>query len=165
LVLLRSDLQSLYGPEGAVGGPVTTPRLAALGICAGLELLAKYWAGNPDVRQRAVLGFLTAVGDLSQSDAETLLQFRNSLAHGYGLATRRRSDQKAFSFSVDTGNTAAPTVVSNRGSGIYLVNLWSLKRLFLTAIRGCRRELGRDDTRLGKFQVCIRNLGEIAIEA
>jgi len=34
LVLLRSDLQSMYGPEGAVGGPIGAPLLVALGVGA-----------------------------------------------------------------------------------------------------------------------------------
>jgi hypothetical protein len=163
LVLLRSDLQRLYGPEDAVGGSVATPLLAALGIFAGLELLAKYWSGKMDTKHDDVVAFLTTVAGLTRPNAEALLQFRNSLAHGYGLATRRRADQKPFAFSLDTDFTAGAALVLPHGPDAYVVNLWSLKGLLVAAIGGCRRVLARDRMRLGGFQVCIRNLREVSV--
>ena len=79
LAWLRSDLQAFYGPEARVGGAVAAPLLTALGIRAGLELLAKYWSGCPDITGSVVEKFLTSVAGLSQPDAEALMQFRNSL--------------------------------------------------------------------------------------
>jgi hypothetical protein len=163
LAWLRSDLQEFYGPEKVVYGPVAAPLLTALGICAGLELLAKYWSGRPDITGQLVEEFLTKVAGLSQSDAEALMQFRNSLAHGYALGTRRRRDTRLFSFAIDTDHTAAAPVVVSGGSTEYTVNLWSLKRFFLTTIRRCRRAIACDQSRLGGFQVCVRNLGEIGV--
>ena len=165
LVLLRGDLQSLYGPEASIGGHVAAPLLAALGIYSGLQLLSKYWFGEALTSQRQVCEFLTAAAGLTKSDAETLLQFRNSLAHNYGLTTRRRPDQKKFSFALDTSAAEGAALVRALGSGDYVVNLWSLKRLFVLAIGHCRIALAKDPIRLGKFQVCIRNLGEIAVTA
>lgn len=163
LAWLRSDLQALYGPEAGVGGTVAAPLLAALGICAGLELLAKYWSGCSDTKGSVVAEFLTAVAGLSQPDAEALMQFRNSLAHGYALGTRRRNDKRLFSFAIDTDHTMGAPIVVSRGSNEYTVNLWSLKRFFLTAIDRCRKAIARDQKRLGGFQVCLRNLGEISV--
>jgi len=163
LTWLRSDLQALYGPEARVGGPVAAHLLTALGICAGLELLAKYWSGSPDIKPTGVEEFLTSVAGLSQPDAEALMQFRNSLAHGYALGARRRKDKKLFSFAIDTDHTTSAALVVSRGSNEYTVNLWSLKRFFLTAIGSCQKAIARDQGRLGNFQVCLRNLGEIGV--
>jgi len=163
LAWLRSDLQALYGPEAGVGGTVAAPLLAALGICAGLELLAKYWSGCPDFKRAVVEEFLTGVAGLSQPDAEALMQFRNSLAHGYALGARRRKDKRLFSFAIDTDHTMGAAVVVSRGSNEYTINLWSLKRFFLTATGRCRKAIARDQNRLGGFQVCLRNLGEIGV--
>src|SRR5437899_10431471 len=69
LVLLRSNLQRLYGPESAGPGVVATPLLAALGIFAGLELLAKYWSGKADTAPSDVCKFLTDVLDVSAVDS------------------------------------------------------------------------------------------------
>src|SRR5262245_2878141 len=93
LGLLRSDLQHHWGAESTPVGSVTAPLLAALGICVGLELLTKYWSGSTDVPASKVSEFLTTVTGLSTVDAEIVLQFRNSLAHGYALGTRRRKDK------------------------------------------------------------------------
>ena len=163
LAWLMSDLQALYGPEAGVGGSVAAPLLAALGIRAGLELLAKYWSGCPDIKGAVVEEFLNRVAGLSQPDAEALIQFRNSLAHGYALGARRRKDKRLFSFAIDTDHTMGAPVVVPRGSNEYTVNLWSLKRFFLTAIVRCRKAIAGDQSRLGGFQVCLRNLGEIGV--
>lgn len=163
LALLRSDLQQFYGPESTAAGCVTAPLLAALGICAGLELLAKYWSGCPDVSARTVSDFLTTVARLSAVDAEIVLQIRNSLAHGYALGTRRRKDNRHFSYTLDTGGTSASPLFSHPGADNYVINLWSLKRLFQIAIGECKQAIARDQQRLMEFQVCIKNLGEIGI--
>jgi hypothetical protein len=156
-------LQALYGPEAAVGGTVTAPLLAALGICAGLELLAKYWSGRSDTNREIVEKFLTAVAGLSEPDAEALMQFRNSLAHGYALGTRRRKDNRLFSFAIDTDHKMSAPILVPRSSYEYTVNFWSLRRFFLTAIDRCQGVIARDQRRLGEFQVYLRNLGEISV--
>jgi hypothetical protein len=163
LAWLRSDLQELYGPEAIAYGPVAAPLLTALGICVGLELLAKYWSGHPDITRQLVVEFLTTVAELSPSDAEALMQFRNSLAHGYSLGTRPRRGTRLFSYAIATNHAAAAPVVASRGSTEYTVNLWSLKRIFLATIPRCRTAIARDQDRLGGFQVSVRNLGEIGV--
>jgi uncharacterized membrane protein len=162
--LLRSDLQAFYGPEAGVGGTVAAPLLTSLGICTGLELLAKYWSGLSDIKGTDFKKFLTDVAMLEQSQAEELMQFRNSLAHGYALGTRRRNDKQLFSFTIDTGNTMATEVVVSGGANEYIVNIWSLKKFFLATIGRCRKAIASDKRRLGDFQVCLQNLGEIGIQ-
>lgn len=164
LFLLRTDLQQFYGPESDEVS-VTAPLLAALGICAGLELLAKYWSGCPHMRASTVGDFLTTVGGLNATDAEIVLQFRNSLAHGYALGTRRRRDRRLFTYTLDTGASSASRPIFRRGADDYVINLWSLKRFFQKAISECKRAIARDQQRLMEFQVCIRNLGEVSIAA
>jgi hypothetical protein len=152
LALLRSDLQQFYGPELIENGSVNAPLLAALGICAGLELLAKYWSGCADVPARTVRDFLTTIAGLSEVDAEIVLQFRNSLAHGYALGTRRRNDHKPFTFTLDIGGTSASPLISRPGTDHYVINLWSLKRLFQIAIGECKRAISGNQQRLGVFR-------------
>jgi len=163
LALLRSDLEQLCGQETAVAGPVRTPLLAALATCVGIELLAKYWAGRPDLLASTVVDFLTTVGGLKHGEADTLLQFRNAIAHSYALGTRRRRDNRPFSFAVDTGHDSSSPVVTPQGANGYVINFWSLKGLFQRLIHQCKRAIEQDEQRLMEFQVCIRNLGEIAI--
>jgi len=85
LLLLRSDLQQLLGPEDASPQRVEAPLLAALVLSAGFELLAKYWSGKADTSPRDVELFLCTVVGVSPFDAAALVQLRHALAHGYGL--------------------------------------------------------------------------------
>ena len=163
LVFLRHDLKSLYGPEDSFGGQLSMPLLAALGMLSGIELLSKYWCGKTRVGQADVIAFLTRVAGLSQSDAETLIQLRNSLAHGYALGTRRKVDNRPYSFSLDTTGTGQGPIMRCSTPDSYVVNIWSLKRLFIDAAERCRAALAQDVERLGHFQACIRNLGELAV--
>ena len=162
-MLLRSDLQSVYGPEPKLGGPVATPLLVALGISAGLELLAKYWSGKARTTQADVRSFLIDVGRLAKPDAEALVQFRNAVAHGYGLATRRVKDEQPFMFAVDTDTVTPVAVIKQTAADEYVVYLWPLKRFFLQCIAGCRRAISKDWQRMLGFVVCIRNLREIRV--
>ena len=153
LGLLRFDLQQFHATKGTAPAAVVAPLLAALGNCVGLELLAKYWSGGHDVPSSTVVDFLTSVGGLSQPDAEVLLQFRNSLAHGYGLGTRRRKDSKVFSFALDTGGTGSSPLISRRPANAYVINLPSLERLFDFATHQCRSAIARDPVRLGEIRI------------
>jgi hypothetical protein len=163
LKILRTDLQTAYGPESQIGGTLATPLLVALGVSAGLELLTKYWLGKTRTTQNDVLHFLTAVGQLPKPEAEALIQFRNAIAHGYGLATRRVQDDKPFTFAVDTDSTTSEAVIAQTGPELHVVYLWPLKRFFLKAVARCRRTIAADWQRLGGFAVCIRNLREIRV--
>jgi hypothetical protein len=162
-MMLRTDLQSVYGLESQIGGTIATPLLVALGISAGLELLTKYWSGKTRTTQNDVLGFLTDVGRLPKPEAEALIQFRNAIAHGYGLATRRVQDDQPFMFAVDTDNVTSPAVIAQTAPELHVVYLWPLKRYFLKAVARCRRAIAGDWQRLGGFVVCIRNLREIRV--
>ncbi|MCH7749890.1 MAG: hypothetical protein IH939_17540 [Acidobacteria bacterium] len=141
------------------------PLLAALGIFSGFELLSKYWCGKTHIGQKDVVEFLTVVAGLSTSDADTLIQLRNSLAHGYTLGTQRRDDDRPYSFSLDTAGTGQAPIVRCLAPHSYVVNMWSLKRHFIEATGRCRAALAQDGVRLGNFQVCVRNLGEVAVRA
>jgi hypothetical protein len=162
LLMLRADLQSLYGSEAKVSGTIATPLFVALGVSAGLELLAKYWSGKTRTTQADVRDFLVDVSRLPNADAEALVQFRNALAHGYGLATRRVRDERPFMFSVDA-DTASGPVIAQTAPDEYVVYLWPLKRLFLESVKRCRRAIATDWRRMLAFVVCIRNLREIRV--
>ncbi len=58
-----------------------------MGICAGIDLLGKFFVGNDDkggVGKR-FRNFLITYFSVPQNDAETLYQLRNSLLHSFGL--------------------------------------------------------------------------------
>ena len=162
-MLLRSDLQSVYGPEAKLGGPVATPLLVALGISAGLELLTKYWSGKARTTQADVRDFLIDVGRLPKPDAEAIVQFRNAVAHGYGLATRRVKDEQPFMFAVGTDTVTSEAVIAQTAPEEYVVYLWPLKRFFLESVARCHRAIAPDWKRMLGFVVCIRNLREIRV--
>jgi hypothetical protein len=165
LLLLRRDLQELLGPEDAQPKAVEAPLLAALGISAGFELLAKYWSGKADTTPHDVEMFLHTVVGVRPSDAAALVQLRHALAHGYGLKTWQRGTRGrplAFRLMTEPPRPSDP-VVQPKGTDSYIVNLWLLRRLFLGAVGQCRRVLAKDYTRLYKFELCTWNLAGVAV--
>src|SRR5689334_11965232 len=89
LYLLRRDISTCFSIDPDNGGQLSTQALwpGVMAICAGIDLLGKFLAGNDDIggvgpRFRT---FLTTFFGISQNEATTVYQLRNSLLHSFGL--------------------------------------------------------------------------------
>ena len=94
LYLLRRDIDTCFGLNPTTGERLNYQALwpGVMGILAGIDLLGKFFAGN-DASGGKGLGtvanrfthFLKCSLGLSDQDANTLYQLRNSLLHSFGL--------------------------------------------------------------------------------
>ena len=168
LYLLRRDLKDQYGreEEPAESVQLKSPLLTCLGIMVGFELLAKLWSGKHEFRERdgkaTVKEFMRSIVRVGEHEADALVDFRNSLAHSYGLSIGKG---RSLSVDDDTGSACREVSIADLGEGkskIY-VNVWHLKDLFVRAVRQYRLQLGADCDLQKKFTVCLANLGEIHI--
>ncbi len=160
LYLLRSDLQNQYGQEGGIPVKVKSPLLTCIGIMVGFELLTKLWSGNHEISSSLTEDFLSKVAQVQKSKAQALVQFRHALVHGYRLGTKRKKDNKFYSFLVDDTSNYHECI-SEIDSQKFLVNIWQLKELFLSSIEEYKRLLEADFNLQEKFMVCLANLGDV----
>jgi hypothetical protein len=163
LYLLRRDLQNQYGKEADPPSSILCPLLTGLGVMVGFELLTKLWTGDRHARPEQIEEFLKNICSLPERDVIALAQFRHALAHGYGLQTRRPKDQQIYSFFV-SDLPEGKECIADLGSGLFEVNLWRLKDLFLTAIKKYRCLLEASSDLQHKFMVTKANIGEIEIK-
>ena len=88
--LLRRDVIQCLGRDPTSNAELKHRALwpAAMGILAGIDLLAKYFAGTDQSRGvgSRYRNYLNRYCQpLGPDDAETLYQFRNALIHSFGL--------------------------------------------------------------------------------
>lgn len=165
LFLLRRDLKDQYGDENEPPiRPIISPLLICLGILVGFELLAKLWSGKHQFNrgERTVHSFYQEIVGFGAEEAEALVEFRNLLAHTYGLRGREYS----FTVRGDVAGAEDDIKITSDESGksrVY-INVWRLKKLFVQAVREYKRLLEMDKERQCKFMGCLPHLGEIAIE-
>lgn len=162
LFLLRRDLQNQYGKEGAPPGQLLSPLLTGLGIMVGFEVLTKLWSGDHKAGTPEIEDFLREVGQISESHAIALAQFRHALAHGYRLQTVRKKDQETYSFKA-SDDASGKDVVRDLAAFEFEINLWRLKDLFISAISRYHELLQKSSDLQAKFMVAKANIGEIEI--
>ena len=120
-----------------------------MAICAGIDLLGKFLAGN-DARRGVRLRFttfLTTYFGISQNDAETIYQLRNSLLHSFGLYSEV-TDQagnvvRVYKFILDRGRGALITAL---GGDTYLIDIEILRIEFENAITSYETQLRTNAT-------------------
>ena len=97
LYLLRRDIIQCLGKNPNTGAALGLQSVwpGAMAILAGIDLLAKYLAGNDD---RGGVGkrfreFVKSkyFGPISAGDEETIYQLRNALLHSFGLYSESES--------------------------------------------------------------------------
>jgi hypothetical protein len=104
-----------------------------LGVCAGIDLLGKFLAGNDlegGVRKRFTK-FLTTYFGISQNDADTIYQLRNSLLHSFGLYSKRKGKVVRFVLFGGPGTLISPSASE---SDTYLINIEILRTEFENAL-------------------------------
>ena len=162
LYLLRRDLQNQYGQECNSPVRLKSPLLTCLGIMVGFELLTKLRSGNHEADSKLFENFLNKVAQLQKPNSVALVQFRHAIAHGYRLGTKRKADNKFYSFVVDDSSNCRECI-REVDSQKFLVSIWKLKELFLYSINAYKRLLEADFDLQKQFMVCLANLGDVQI--
>ena len=131
LHLLRRDVIQCLGNDPTSGDRTDCALwLAAMGILAGIDLLAKYYAGS-DESKGGVIGrryrdyVNTYFQPIGPDDAETLWQFRNALIHSFGLFSESKA--KTYHFGMSMRRNA---LITSRAHDRYTVDVHVLHEKF-----------------------------------
>jgi hypothetical protein len=165
LYLLRRDIDLCMGVNPATGDAVSDTALwpGTMAVLAGIDLLAKFFAGSDD---------LGKVGDRFRSflehffsttkpvDRDVIYHLRNSLLHSFGLYSKDKNNVYHF-FLTATGNGQ---LVSQKPPDEYYVDLRILHREFEKAVEAYRTELDRDLGLQAHFTAMFGNYGRIYIK-
>ncbi|MBL7790833.1 MAG: hypothetical protein JNK77_00820 [Saprospiraceae bacterium] len=152
LYLLRRDILTCFGIDANDTGQ-TLPTKAlwpgVMGICAGIDLLGKFLAGNDNKGEvgKRFKGFLITYLSVGTNDAEILYHLRNSLIHSFGLysdVTDRAGNvvrEYKFVLTTNTNILITPTQSS------FVIDIEAFREKFETAIDLYEAQL-RHDTNL-----------------
>ena len=161
LYLLRRDIDQCMGidPNTGQGGGPTALWPGAMAMLAGVDLLAKFFAGSDKVRGNGqrFLKFLECCSDLKNADDRDLIyQLRNSLMHSFGLYSKGKR------FILTSGG--ATELVSKPKPDQYSIDLPILHQKFKEAVSLYREKLNGDEELGTKFDKMFANYGYINIE-
>jgi hypothetical protein len=164
LYLLRRDIDLCMGIDPTTGVAVSyrAEWPGAMAILAGIDLLAKFFAGSDQrnkVRDR-FRDFLKAffIGT-SEADRNVIYQLRNSLLHSFGLYSEDKNTTYRFFL---TSDKTLP-LVSHPQPDQYWVDLSALHGEFEKAVVAYQAALEADPKLQGKFAAMFGNYGRIHI--
>jgi hypothetical protein len=165
LYLLRRDIDQCMGIDPDTGQDVGPTALwpGAMAILAGVDLLAKFWAGSDAQREvsKRFRGFLDCCFDVTKpKDREAIYQLRNSLLHSFGLYSKDKDKEYRFVLAFDGEDVA---LVSHTPPDKYYVNLRVLHGELEKAIGAYCTKLSSDTQLQNKFAAMFGNYGSIAI--
>ena len=148
LYLLRRDVMHCFD-HNIILFPAT------MTILAGIDLLAKFYAGNDKTGQVGAR-FKNLIkryfSNISNDDAIVLYQLRNALLHSFGLFSR--DNNKDYSFALGPASSFI-----NRVNDMYYINPWILRNQFEEAIQRYRSNLDTDSTLCAYFQAMFPRYG------
>jgi hypothetical protein len=163
LFLLRRDINSCLGTEAGLQNRTNRqiPWPGAMGIFAGIDLLAKFFAGEdgPGMGNR-FKAFVEQFFHLPPSEAETLYQLRNSMLHSFGLYSR---GQGGAVYRFTLVSCGARPLIRHTLPDQYLVDVISLHEDFEKAVEEYRQALPDDRTLQQNFTAMFPNYGAIPI--
>jgi hypothetical protein len=168
LYLLRRDISTCFGIDPNNGQQLPTAALwpGVMGICAGIDLLGKFFAGN-DARRgvgNRYSAFLTTYFGVAQNDAETLYQLRNSLLHSFGLYSEVTNNAGnvvgVYKFVLDRGIGA---LITARSGDTYLIDIEIFRQQFEQAVGAHETQLRTDANLQANFTNMFRKHGRIRI--
>jgi hypothetical protein len=133
-------------------------------MLAGIDLLAKFYAGSDDTGHGKVgerfRNFLERFFPaLNQSDRDIIYQLRNSLLHSFGLYSR--SGVKVYRFFL-TGHGSG-SLVSHHPPDQYRVDLRVLHQEFEKTVTAYQTALDSDAQLQANFAAMFGNYGRIRI--
>lgn len=157
---LRKDISNAYGDENK---NCRTLFLGAMGIFAGIDLLAKLADGNDDIGKvgKRFHKFLRLYADRTskKSDREIVYQLRNALIHSFGL--RSESNNKVYQFNmVETGKELIHIPANETDT--YVINIHILREVFNEAILKYETKLRSDSETQHKFEEMYDKYGQHA---
>lgn len=163
LFLLRRDINSCLGAEAGLHN--RTPRQiqwpGAMGVFAGIDLLAKFLAGEDgDGVGNRFRCFVNRYFHLPAAEVEAIYQLRNSMLHSFGLYSRLR-DGTVYRFTLVSGG--ARPLVRHTPPKHYLVDVISLHEDFEKAVGEYRRDMQGDVALQQNFLAMFPNYGAIHI--
>jgi hypothetical protein len=163
LYLLRRDIDLCMEIDPTTQQRVSYQALwpGAMAILAGIDLLAKFFAGSDATGQvsqrfRDFLDFLK----WPATDRKVIYQLRNSLLHSFGLYSQDQNGKVYHFFLTGTGSGA---VVSHRSPDQYYVDLRVLHRAFEKAVEDYRAVLDSDSRLQANFAAMFGRYGCIHI--
>jgi len=180
LYLLRRDIDTCFGLnpdngnpingiDSGTGKPVNCKAIwpGVMGILAGIDLLGKFLAGNDEVGGSGLQGvggrfrnFLEKYLALSDQDAETIYQLRNSLLHSFGLYSevyRKGKLRRTYRFILTQQGSGH--LIQEIGDDTYEIDVQLLRRLFNSAIAHYQTDL--KDTARADYDELQRNFDKM----
>lgn len=168
LYLLRRDIMTCFGINANGGQQFPSQQKAlwpgVMGICAGIDLLGKFFAGNDDLGEvgKRYKDFLTTYFGVQQNEAEILYQLRNSLLHSFGLYSEVKKKDKVHVYKfVLTGNTGVLIIPKDQNTYIIDINLF--RKNFETAIDAYEASIRHEANLQGNFANMMSKHGRIGI--
>ena len=135
LYLLRRDIDVCFGvdPNSGAINPNWPKAIfpGVMAILAGIDLLAKFLAGNDAQNQVGIRfkQFLSQHFSLTGNDPETIWQLRNSLLHSYGLYAEK--DNRIYRFNLSEGQ---PQLIAEIPSVGFVIDVKRLHSQFEIAV-------------------------------
>jgi hypothetical protein len=166
LYLLRRDIDLCMGVDPATGNTVSGTALwpGTMAVLAGIDLLAKFFAGSDDAGKVGdrFRNFLERFFSITNpADRDAIYQLRNSLLHSFGLYSKDKNNNVYRFFLTATGTGQ---LVSQKPPDEYYVDLSILHREFEKAVEAYRSELDRDVGLQAHFTAMFGNYGRICIK-
>ena len=162
LYLLRRDIFTCLGIDSDTSISHKALWPGAMGIFAGIDLMAKFWKGNDQSGQvgQRFKDFINTYFMLSsQEDAEAVYQLRNSLLHSFGLYSK--GNGKVYRFFLSACH--AP-LVHHIPPEVYQFDLLTLHGQFENAITLYQQKLETDMKLQENFMKMYPNYGALKIE-
>ena len=131
----------------------------AMGILAGIDLLAKYLAGSDSSggvgdRYRKYLD--KYFQPLGEDDAETLYQFRNALIHSFGLFSKSKTKTYHFGMSMN-----GKELIVSRSADQYTIDVFALHQRFEKSVSLFQSDLDVDNDLQKHFVQMFPKYGSI----
>ena len=132
-----------------------------MGIFAGIDLLAKFLAGEDDFRHcgRRFKSFVKKYFHLRDPDeeSEVLWQLRNSMLHSFGPYSTQ------YRFVIVAGAGGPYPLFKPLAPAGYEVELITLHTMFEKAIEAYRQDVAKNSELQGKFMTIFPNYGPTSI--
>jgi hypothetical protein len=135
---------------------------AAIILFAGIDLLAKFYAGSDDTSGGAIgHRFKKFIVDhfpnINKDDEKVIYELRNALLHSFGLYSKKRDKEYLFNLS----NDGSPLVRRSPPNDLYLVDLTTLHNYFNHAIENYKDRVSSDIELQANFRRMFANYGMV----
>jgi len=167
LYLLRRDIFQCMGIDPTTKQPIPHSTLwpGAMAILAGIDLLAKYYAGSDEMgkvgeRFRSFLDVYFK--PIPADDLATIYQLRNSLLHSFGLYSENTYKGITTKYHFILGQNLSQ-FISAQPSDVYVVDIRELHKRFESAVLLYKNDIERDTILQRNFTKLFPKYGAIII--